>query len=110
RTPAVAAEALAGSGVGAIPHATAPRRAWRDLGRDWITHFAEVQLVCPSDVCAEREQATRWRLAGTHSAARETLSAGPDIALGYEESLHPELRVHTHTPDLVLVVDEILQL
>ena len=36
--------------------ATAHRRAWRDLARAVIPHFAEVQLVCPLEVCQERER------------------------------------------------------
>ena len=110
RTLALATKILCESGVAVILDAAAPRRAWRDTARDWITHFAEVQLVCPSELCAKREQAVRWRLTSATSARGEMTPAGPDVTLDYEESLHPELRVHTHTPDLVSVVDEILRL
>ncbi|MGH7343382.1 MAG: adenylyl-sulfate kinase, partial [Candidatus Rokuibacteriota bacterium] len=51
RALAYTAKLLAESGVRVIVDATAPRRAWRRLARELITHFAEVQLVCPSDVC-----------------------------------------------------------
>jgi len=88
--------------------ATAPRRAWRDAAREWIARFAEVQLVCPPEVCFEREQAARWRVGGGRGAA--AVAAAPDIALDYEESLHPELRLHTHTPDLRSTVEDVLLL
>jgi adenylylsulfate kinase len=110
RTLALATKILCESGVAVILDATAPRRAWRDTARDWITHFAEVQLICPPELCAEREQAARWQLTGSGSVERNTAIAGPDVTLDYEESFHPELRVHTHTPDLASVVDEILWL
>ena len=36
--------------------ATAHRRVWRDLVRAVVPRFAEVQLVCPLEVCQERER------------------------------------------------------
>jgi adenylylsulfate kinase-like enzyme len=87
--------------------ATAPRRAWRDAAREWIAHFAEVQLVCPPEFCSAREQATRWGLGG---AAGGGAASAPDVALDYEESLHAELRQHTHVPDLLNTVEEVLLL
>jgi adenylylsulfate kinase len=98
RTLALATKILCESGVAVILDAAAPRRAWRDRARDWITYFAEVQLVRPAELCAEREQAARWQLTGSGCVERNTAMAGPDVALDYEESFHPELRVHTpHT-------------
>jgi adenylylsulfate kinase-like enzyme len=88
--------------------ATAPRRAWRDAAREWIEHFAEVQLVCPSEVCFEREQSARWRVGGARGSA--AVEVAPDIALDYEESLHPELRLHTHAPDFRSTVEDVLLL
>ena len=38
------------------------------------------------------------------------MGTAPDIALGYEESLRPELRLHTHGPDLLRTVEEVLLL
>jgi uridine kinase len=34
----------------------------------------------------------------------------PDVALDYEESLHAEVRLHTHVPDLLNTVEEVLLL
>ena len=111
RTLALTAKFLTEAGRAVILDATAPRRAWRELGREWITHFAEVQLICPEEVCAAREQAARWHLGGARSSAdADPGTSGPDIALTYEESLYPELRLHTHAPDLTISVEEVLRL
>jgi len=95
-----AARRLTVAGVPAIVDATAPRRAWRELARDLIRHFAEVQLVCPVETCATRERAVRWRLGG--SAVRQPSpppGAAPDVAVGYEPSLRPDLTIHTDVED-----------
>jgi len=109
RTLAYTAKLLTEAGVAVVVDATAPRRAWRDAAREWIEHFAEVQLVCPPEVCVEREQAVRWRVGGARGSAA-AVEAAPDIALDYEESLHPELRLHTHAPDFRSTVEDVLLL
>jgi len=93
--------------VAVVVDATAPRRAWRDAAREWIAHFAEVQLVCPPEVCFEREQAARWQARAARAGA---VATAPDIALDYEESLHPELRLHTHAPEFRSTVEDVLLL
>jgi len=96
RSLAYTAKLLTDAGVPVIVDATAPRRAWRRLARQLITHFGEVQLVCPNDLCSERERATRWRLGSRPwPPAVERPAPAPDIALGYEPSLSPELALHT---------------
>jgi len=110
RTLALTARLLTEAGVAVILDATAPRRAWRELGREWITHFAEVQLICPAEVCSARERAARWHLAGARLDPTGEGTATPDIALAYEESLRPELRLHTHAPDLTIAAEEVLRL
>lgn len=89
-----AAKVLAEVGMAVIVDATAPRRAWRDVARELISRFAEVQLLCPVDVCIEREQAARWRGQGARA-----LDAAPDICIEYEESLRPDLVLHTSAHD-----------
>lgn len=107
RTLAYTAKLLTDAGVAVVVDATAARRAWRDAAREWIEHFAEVQLVCPPEVCFERERAARWRLGAACAAA---VAAAPDIVLDYEESLRPELRLHTHAPDFGSTVEDVLLL
>ena len=56
RTLAYAAKLLTEAGVAVIVDATAPRRVWREAARELIPRFAEVQLVCPAEICVERER------------------------------------------------------
>lgn len=99
RALAYAAKLLTEAGVAVIVDATAPRRAWREAARELIPCFGEVQLVCPAETCLERERAARWRLAGATPRAG-TPDPAPDIVVEYEESLRPELVLHTnvHSP------------
>jgi adenylylsulfate kinase len=108
RTLAYTAKLLTDAGVAVVVDATAPRRAWRDAAREWIEHFAEIQLVCPPELCVEREQAVRWRRGSAWCGAGG--AAAPDIVLDYEESLNPELRLHTHAPDFRSAVEDVLLL
>jgi adenylylsulfate kinase len=94
------AQILAGRGIAVIVDATTPRRSWRDVARRSIPVFAEVQLVCPPELCAEREREARWHLHGGAGwpAPPATPAGGraPDICLDYEESPAAELTLHTH--------------
>ena len=92
RALACAAAELAAAGFVVVVDATAPRRAWRELGRALVDRFAEVQLVCPRDVCAERERAVRWRpCPGAHSHGQ----AAAEWAADYEYAVNPDLIVDT---------------
>jgi adenylylsulfate kinase len=97
RALACTAKLLAEAGIPVIVDATAPRRAWREMARALIGRFAEVQLVCPREVCLSRERAVRWELdCGSWSERHPHHAAGsPDIVLDYELSLHPDLTVYT---------------
>jgi adenylylsulfate kinase len=109
RALAYAATQLAEAGVPVIIDATAPRRAWRELARSLAKCFAEVQLVCPPEVCGDRERASRWHLAGgpvtAAAPARE-----PDVVIDYEESIHPDLVLHTHVQGHWSAVEQVLRL
>jgi hypothetical protein len=61
------------------------------LAREIVGAFAEVQLVCPSEICLDRERAVRW---GPHGGVT---TAAPDLALEYEYSLNPDLLLDTET-------------
>jgi adenylylsulfate kinase len=109
RALAYAARLLTDAGVTVIVDATAPRRAWREAARRLIPCFAEVQLVCPAEICLEREQAARWGRFREPEAGRAP-SLAPDIVLDYEESLRPELVLRTDAPDLWSAVEQVLWL
>jgi len=94
-----AAKMLSEAGLGVIVDATAPARAWRELARELIPRFAEVQLLCPAEICATRERAVRWRLMGCAHAPPRRHTDAPDIALVYEPSLCPDLTIHTDVED-----------
>ena len=53
-------------------------------------------------------------ITGRPGSGKTTLAVhvaeAPDIALDYEESLHPELRLHTHAPDFRSTVEDVLLL
>lgn len=99
RTLVYAAKVLTEAGRAVIVDATAPARAWRELARELIPRFAEVQLVCPAEVCATRERAVRWRLMGCTHTQPCRHDAAPDIVLAYEPSLRPDVTIRTDTGD-----------
>jgi adenylylsulfate kinase-like enzyme len=91
RALAYTAKLLADAGLVVVVDATAPRRAWRALARELVGAFAEVQLVCPPEICLDRERAVRW---GPHVG---TVATAPDLAVEYEYSLNPDLLLDTQT-------------
>lgn len=86
------------AGVPVIVDATGSRRAWRELARELIPTFAEVQLRCPREVCERRDQG-RW-------------TPGPSSAEddAYEASEAPELTVDTVGCDLWTQVQSVVYL
>lgn len=111
RTLVYAARRLTRAGVPVIVDATAPRREWRELARELIRHFAEVQLLCPAEVCSTRERAARWRLGGcTYSQPTPLPVVPPDVVIDYEPSLRPELIIHTDVQDEWSACDALVQL
>ena len=50
RALAYAAKLLTEAGTAVIIDAAAPRRAWRQAARELIPCFAEIYLVCPTEV------------------------------------------------------------
>ncbi len=84
-----AARLLTRAGVAVVIDAASPRRKWRDLARASVRRYAEVELVCPPEICGERAQAARWQGQG------ESGSPASVLELPYERSLSPELTVFT---------------
>jgi adenylylsulfate kinase len=105
-----AAKLLSEAGIAVIIDATAPRRRWRELARDLIAPYAEVQLICPPEVCDTRERAGRWTPATWVCATRSSATRAPDIVLDYEVSLNPDLIVHTNLTTVWSATDEIVML
>lgn len=106
RALAYAARLLTEAGVSIIVDATAARRAWRDAARAQIPCFAEIQLVCPTEVCLERERAVRWGL--TFETGVTPAGAKPDIVIDYEEARRPELAIRTDVCDIRAAAERVL--
>lgn len=112
RALAYMANLLTEAGVPVLIDATAPRRAWRDLARRLIPAFAEVQLLCPIEVCRERE---RHRHPGhappaIYAQAGQPGATVPGVNVPYEEALYPELVLRTHECDLRTSVQAVVAL
>ncbi|HTY80462.1 MAG TPA: adenylyl-sulfate kinase [Candidatus Bathyarchaeia archaeon] len=93
---------LVEAGVPVIVDATAHRRAWRDAARAAIARFAEVQLLCPLEVCRERER-TRARghaPQGIYERAGRPGATVPGVDVPYERALSPELVIDTTVDDV----------
>jgi adenylylsulfate kinase len=99
-----AARLLTGAGVAVVIDAASPRRKWRDLTRTSIRHYAEVELVCPPEICGERTQTARWRGRG------ESGSPASVLELPYERSLSPELTIFTDATGIWSAVDAVERL
>lgn len=77
-------------GVPVIFDATANRRAYRDRARALIGHFLEVAVVCPLEVCRQRDRK------GIYQRGAEGKSATvPGLQDAYEPPLEPEVTVDT---------------
>jgi adenylylsulfate kinase len=88
---------LTEAGVPVLIDATAHRRVWRDIVRAAIPRFAEVQLVCPLDVCQARERSRTESHAPRDIYARAGRPGAmvPGVDVSYEPALAPELVVDT---------------
>jgi adenylylsulfate kinase len=108
RALAYLAKLLVDAGAAVIVDATAHRRRWRQLARALIPRFAEIQLVCPRELCATRERATRWHLGDAVAIHEAPTTVEPEIVLDYEPALCPELTVFTDVQDRLAAVDAVL--
>lgn len=112
RALAFMAKLLTDARVPVLIDATAHRRSWRELARELIPFFAEVQLVCSLEVCREREKARSSGHAprGVYARAGRPGATVPGVDVPYENALHPELILDTHTTDLWTQVQKVLHL
>lgn len=99
---------LVDAGIGVVVDATAHHRRWRELARALIPRFAEIQLECPADVCANRERAARWHLGGPLGVSEPTPILDVELVLDYEPALSPDLIIYTDVQDCATAVDEVL--
>lgn len=112
RALAYMAKLLVEAGVPVLIDATAHRRVWRQLARQLIPAFAEVQLQCPVEVCREREQSRRGghAPAGIYAHGRQPGATVPGVDVAYEPSPDAELTVDTRAADTWTQVQEVVYL
>ncbi|CUQ65529.1 adenylyl-sulfate kinase [Candidatus Nitrospira inopinata] len=81
---------LVAHGVTVIFDATANRRAYRDFARTLIPRFIEVAVVCPLELCMQRDYK------GTYQRGqRGETSTVPGLQDAYEAPAYPEVRIDT---------------
>lgn len=103
------AKLLVEAGNAVVVDATAHHRRWREMARELIPRFAEIQLACPPEVCAERERAARWRLTGgARGVAEPAVGVDIDLVLDYEPALCPELTIYTDVQDCATATADVL--
>jgi len=81
---------LVAHGVPVIFDATANRREYRNLARALIPHFLEVAVMCPPEVCRQRDRKGTYRK-GTEGASATV----PGLQESYDPPLGPEVVVDT---------------
>ncbi len=81
---------LAAHGVPVIFDATANRREYRNLARTLIPHFLEAAVMCPLDVCRQRDRKGTYR-----KAAEGKSTTVPGLQESYDPPLAPEVTVDT---------------
>lgn len=103
---------LVATGRPVIFDATAHRRAWRGLARATIPRFAEVQLVCPLEVCRQREQARPRGTApaGIYAHAAQPGARVPGVNVKYELALAPELTIDTAVSSIEAAAEAIVDM
>jgi adenylylsulfate kinase len=106
------AATLVEAGVPVIVDATAHRRAWRDAARAAIPRFAEVQLLCPLDVCRERERARPrgHAPAGIYARAGRPGATVPGVDVPYEPALGADLTIDTTVDDVAAAAAKVAAL
>jgi adenylylsulfate kinase len=81
---------LVAHGVPVIFDATANRRGYRDLARTLIPHFMEVAVLCPLDMCRQRDYKGIYR-GGTEGRSTTV----PGLQEPYEPPLSPDVELDT---------------
>lgn len=93
------ASLLTENGVNVVIDGTGNLRRYRDDARKRIGRFAEAYLVCPLDVCMEREARRGEAFSAPKRIYARALEGGalnvPGVGQPYEEPLTPELMLDT---------------
>ena len=95
---------LVAHGVPVIFDATANRRAYRDLARALIQNFVEVAVVCPVDVCRQRDRKGTYQRGLTGRSATV-----PGLQAPYEPPLKPEVTIETTSMTSEAAADLVLE-
>ena len=106
RATVLAARLLIDAGLAVIIDGAAPVPEVDELARELIHEFGQVELACPVEICRTRERAVRWSLAPCGGRPM----AMPDLGLGYDSPLHPDLILYTDVIDHRTAANEILRL
>jgi adenylylsulfate kinase len=85
------AKMLSKHGVNVLVAAVSPRRRHRDRAREWCPNFLEVQLLCPLEVCRERDPKGLYA-----RADRGEINDIAGLHRPYEEAENAEVVVRTH--------------
>lgn len=102
---------LVEAGRPVIIDATAHRRLWRDSMRAAVPLFAEVQLVCPTELCRERERTrTGHAPPNIYARAGQPGATVPGIDVPYEGARAPELLIDTAAHSLDACVERVVRL
>ena len=96
-------ELLNRHGVVAIAALVSPLRHARDEVRQRVPSFVEVYVRCPLETCVQRDVKGLYA-----SALRGETPAFTGVSDPYEEPLHPEVVVDTHTRTVDECVHQIL--
>ncbi len=97
------AEKLAGYGANVMIAAVAPKRAYRDRGREWCEKFVEVWVDCPLEVCQERDPKGLYA-----RAARGEVSDIAGMHQPYEAPASPEVHVRSAESSVDECIDAVM--
>ena len=90
--------------VPVIFDATANRRQYRDLARQLIPHFLEVAVICPLEICQQRDQKGTYR-----RGKKGKTSTVPGLQDPYEAPLKPEVLVDTAFLSVATAAEQIME-
>jgi len=86
-------ELLTRNGVNVIFDATANKRTYREYARTLIPRFVEIFVLCPLDVCMQRDPKGIYR-----RAAAGTAGTVPGMQSPYEPPLNPDITLDGRKP------------